>query len=77
MPTLEMQNLGDITHKETKQDRIDEKMLKGLDIGKHWNKEIVRSLRGMLAVTCPSTLRNHKMIRDINILYLLAIGSSL
>jgi hypothetical protein len=29
MPTLEMQNPGDITNEETKQDRIDEKMLKG------------------------------------------------
>ena len=46
MPTLEMQNPGDITHEETKQDRIDEKMLEGLDIGKHWSEEMVRTLRG-------------------------------
>ena len=33
MPTLEMQNPGDITHEETGQDRIDEKILEGLDNG--------------------------------------------
>jgi hypothetical protein len=48
-----------------------------MDIGKHWSEEMVRSLRGIWAVICPLTLRNYKTIREINVLYLLAIGSSL